>query len=192
METMLINLLGSRKAVRRAGVCALVLLTCFGAPWVLRPWMQYRTMQGWTKTLCTIVDVRSWYTTSQETDYGKNRYQRRTVSTLHAQVLYAYQFGGRWYRSENVSLWHFHPDPRFVQRFPRDARAVCRVNPKNPSQAVLLHDFDLKLLTLPLLFMLLFLFCLSGFLRASYGACSRASVPSCAKCARCVLNRWRN
>jgi hypothetical protein len=51
-----------------------------------------------------------------------------------------------------------------VQRFPRDARVVCRVNPKNPSQAVLLHDFDLKLLTLPALFVLLFLLILSAIL----------------------------
>ena len=72
--------------------------------------------------------------------------------------------GGRWYLSGKVSLCQFHPDSGFVQRFPRETQAVCRVNPMNPSQAVLLHDFALKLLTLPALFVLLFLVILSAIL----------------------------
>ena len=92
--------------------------------------LQWRT---WDGTPCVILTSRM---VSREDDEGNTTYR--------TEVIYAYQAGGREYRSDRFGPMEFASNltatkSAILQRYPAGAKATCYVNPRDPAQAVLVR-----------------------------------------------------
>jgi hypothetical protein len=115
----------------------------------LRPMLGVLAARHWSPTPCAILssEVRQ-HPGSDGTTYSVN-------------ILYAYEAGGREFRSDRARFLGGSSSGRrakeeFVRRYPAGAQATCYVNPRDPAEAVLERGFtgDMWIGLVPLLFML--------------------------------------
>jgi hypothetical protein len=118
-------------------------------PMALVPSIRLAVSTTWQATPCTIVSssMRSW-----STDDG---------TSYRADVLYEYQVGEHFWRSNRVEFFGFlstgYAEARkILGRYPDRSSATCWVNPRNPSKSVLERQFRPKHLLglIPLVFVL--------------------------------------
>jgi hypothetical protein len=116
----------------------------------LRPLGQVLEARAWLETPCTVVSSQV------------KRHQGSKGATYSVNILYAYEVGGREYRANR---YHFMGGSssgqagkaEVVGRYPPGSKAVCYVNPRDPTDAVLERGFtaDLCWGFLPLIFVLI-------------------------------------
>lgn len=137
-----------------SGAVFLLIFTAIGGAilwWAfLRPWRQaHDVAKSWVRTPCHIIasDVR--------THLG------RKGNTYSADILYAYQHGGREFKSNRYNVF---AEPsggqsvkeRLVRQYPPGMQTTCYVNPADPVDAVLVPKAGVSpvWMLLPLLFIL--------------------------------------
>lgn len=97
---------------------------------VLHPFLQSLDARGWKETPCHILS------SEVKTYHGKNG------PTYGVEISYAYKVAAQEYHSNRYQFLRFsngdrQPKAEMVGRYPRGKQAVCFVDPKNPSEAVL-------------------------------------------------------
>ena len=116
----------------------------------LRPTAEIIAACHWLETPCTVVS-------SEVKSYSGNH-----GSTYSVNILYAYEVGGHEYRANR---YHFMGGSSsgyagkavVVRRYPPGQKAVCFVNPRDPTDAVLERGFTAGMLfgLIPLVFLLI-------------------------------------
>ena len=104
--------------------------TLLGYFFFLSPWINSLSSGDWKKTECTILSSRVQIHDSDDGD------------TYSADILYSYEADGRNYRSSRYNFMSgsssgYSGKREIVNRYPEGSRAVCYVNPDDPSEAVL-------------------------------------------------------
>jgi len=101
---------------------------------VLQPFFQSTAARHWVETPCRVL--------SSEVKYHSGS----KGGTYSEEIAYAYQVDGREYHSDRYQFLRFSSSGRqakanVVAKYPRGRQAVCYVNPKSPSEAVLDRGF---------------------------------------------------
>lgn len=105
----------------------------------LRPVYRTYQAQSWTETPCEVVSSR---VQSHRSDDG---------TTYSIDILYKYMVDGKEFRSNQYGFMNFSSSGRsdkskVVRAHPKGKKTVCFVNPKDPSDAVLMRDWSWSLL----------------------------------------------
>lgn len=146
----------------------------------VRPLMLWFDARSWPETSCEIVSssVGSHRSTSGS---GSSR---STSTTYSVDITYRYTVGGREYRSDRYEVMGASSSGRsrkeqVVARYPAGSRAVCYVNPKDPTEALLNRSLSPFLLVglIPLLFFVVGAGGLVHLLRSALKASRSVAMP---------------
>jgi len=112
-----------------------------------RPLMMVQAAKGWPAQPCTVISSRV------QTHSGSDS------TTYSVDILYAYEVNGREYKSNRYKFMGgsssgWASKAAIVQRYREGSKAVCYVNPADPTEAVLERGYtaDIWLGAIPLVF----------------------------------------
>lgn len=123
-------------AIYLAGIGLAIALV--GAVFVYLLWgsfMKAKATREWTETSCLIIQSKV-----------KERSEEHISKEYQWGVEYNYDFEGKPYSSKLYTLrgskWTSRRDEvkALMEEFPKDGKAICFVNPADPSRAILKHD----------------------------------------------------
>ncbi len=146
----------------------------------VRPLLLYFDARSWPETPCEIVSSSVGSHTSTS---GSGSSKTRST-TYSVDIVYRYKVGGREYRAERYGLMSGSSSGRaaktaIVERYPDGSRAVCYVDPKDPTEALLDRGLSAFLLIglIPGLFFLVGLAGLIGVLRKALKSSGSVAMP---------------
>lgn len=149
----------------------------------VRTMLLYFAARSWPETSCEIISSSVGSHTSTESGSGSSR--NRTSTTYSVDITYRYKVGGREYRSDRYEIMGGSSSGRagkaeVTARYPVGSKAICYVNPQDPTDALLNRDLSPFILIglIPGLFLLVGVAGLFGIARSALKTSGNVSMPS--------------